>query len=173
MKTLKNQNGATRLVTALLTTLFLLTASGIALADEASPVSITTEAMVEKLILNAAGQKEVQRVPATEVLPGVTVVFVNTVTNTSDSPAENIIVGNPIPENMLYQEGSASAENAALTFSVDGGKSYDIPGKLMVIGEDGQPRRAVAADYTHIRWQLLTPLAPQGNQQVEFQAKVK
>lgn len=172
MRITRIKTGAKQLTLTLLTGLLLLTTPGTVLADEASPVSITTEALVEKLVLNA-GQQEVQRVPATEVLPGVTVVFVNTVTNTSDSPAKNIIVANPIPENMVYQEGSASAKNAALAFSVDGGQNYDIPGKLMVIGEDGKPRRAAAADFTHIRWQLLTPLAPQGNQQVEFQAKVK
>ena len=101
------------------------------------------------------------------------VIFINTVTNNSDSAAENIIVNNPIPENMLYVDGTATGEKAIITYSVDGGQHYDQPINLIVTGEDGKPRPATGTDYTNVRWQLVSPLAPKAEQKVEFQARVK
>jgi len=151
----------------------LLLAGSTALAEEKSPVTITTQAVVEKKVATPEGRLEIKRVPATEVLPGATVIFVNTISNTTDTAAENIAVSNPVPRNMTYLDGSATAKNLSVTFSVDGGKSFDLPGKLTVPGPDGKPRPAVAADYTDIRWQFTRPLPAKATEQVEFQAKVR
>jgi uncharacterized repeat protein (TIGR01451 family) len=167
------QTIAKRISILLLTSVFLFIGVSTALAEGDSPVLIETKAYVERMVVNEQGQKVLKRVPAARVLPGDTIIFVNTVTNQADETINDIVVGNPIQENMTYVDGSASGKNAALTFSVDGGKSFDIPGKLLALDEDGKPRQATAADFTNIRWQLLSPLPSQGTQQVEFQAKVK
>lgn len=151
----------------------LLLSNSLALAEEQSPVVITTQAVIEKKVATPEGKLEIKRIPATEVLPGGLVIFVNTVANNSSGNAEGITVTNPVPKNMVYVDGSATAKDLVLTFSVDGGKRFDLPGKLTVPGPDGKPRPAVAADYTDIRWQFTRPLPAKATERIEFQAKVK
>jgi len=160
-----------RVVTTLLA--ILLVHAAVLPAIAVDPVTITTTALKAAEVIDAQGNKTIERVPVGQALPGDTAVFVNTVSNNTEKVITEVKVDNPIPANMLYIDGSASAKNAALTFSVDGGKSYDIPGKLFIIQPDGTPRQARPEDFTDIRWTLLTPLAPQANQQIEFQAIVK
>jgi uncharacterized repeat protein (TIGR01451 family) len=161
-----------RLALTLLTLLLLCPAVTLA-APEDAPVSIVTQAMVEQKIATEEGRLEVQRVPASKALPGDTVTFINTVTNNSDSAAESIAVSNPIPGNMLFVAGSATGEKTTITFSVDGGESYDRPERLTVTGADGNSRPATPADYTDIRWLFTIPLQAGAAEQVEFQAQVK
>ena len=168
---MKQDKTKSRVLTILLATLLVHAALLPAIA--ADPVTITTTALKEVENIDAQGNKTIERVPVGQVLPGDTTVFVNTVQNNTAKIITEVKVDNPIPANMIYIDGSASAKNAALTFSVDGGKNYDIPGKLFVIQPDGTPRQAGPEDFTNIRWTLLTPLAPQSSQQVEFQAIVK
>ena len=168
---MKRDKTKSRILTTLL--VISLVHAAVLPAIAADPVTITTTALKEVESIDAQGNKTIERVPVGQVLPGDTTVFVNMVQNNTAKIITGVKVDNPIPANMIYIDGSASAKNAALTFSVDGGKSYDIPGKLFVIQPDGKPRQAGPEDFTDIRWTLLTPLAPQANQQIEFQAIVK
>ena len=136
-------------------------------------VSITTQAVVEKQVATPEGRLVLQQVPVDKALPGDTVTFVNTVTNNSDTIAENLVVKNPVPSDMLFVSGSATGEETSITYSVNGGESFDRPEKLMVAGADGKPRLATPADYTDIHWQFTTPLPAKAIRQVEFQAQVK
>jgi uncharacterized repeat protein (TIGR01451 family) len=142
-------------------------------AAEDTPVSIVTQAVVEQKVATEEGRLVMQRIPATKVLPGDTVIFVNTVTNNSDSAAENVAVSNPIPASMLFISSSADKEKTAITFSVNGGVNFDRPERLKVLGDDGKPRPATPADYTDIRWLFSIPLPAGVTEQVEFQAQVK
>jgi uncharacterized repeat protein (TIGR01451 family) len=161
-----------RLTLALLAMSLLL--HGVAFAAaESSPVSIVTQAVVEKKVATEEGHLVMQRIPATKVLPGDTVIFVNTVTNNSDSAAEDVAVSNPIPASMLFVNSSSAKEKTAITFSVNGGVSFDRPERLKVLGNDGKPRPATPADYTDIRWLFTTPLPANAAEQVEFQTQVK
>ncbi len=157
---------------ALLTSLLLLQGVTCALAVDA-PISITSKAVVEKQVATEEGRLVIKRFPAAEVLPGGKVIFVNTIINNSDAPAEKVAVSNPIPEHMLFIGDSATSEASTVTFSVNGGASFDLPDKLTVLGDDGKPRPASPADYTDIRWQLSNPLPAKATVQVEFQAQVK
>ena len=60
----------------------------------------------------------------------------------------------PIPRHARYLENTAAGPGAEVSFSVDGGHTFDRPEHLKVVGPDGRTRPASAADYTHIRWQL-------------------
>lgn len=142
-------------------------------AAEDAPISITTQALIEQKIATEEGRLVTKQVPATKTLPGDTVIFVNTVTNSSDGTAENVAVSNPIPGNMLFVSGSATGDKTTITFSVDGGESFDRPEKLKVLGDDGKPRLATPADYTDIRWLFSIPLPAGVTEQVEFKAQVK
>lgn len=149
----------------------LLAAPAVRAADPA--VAITSEALTEQSVARPNGKLELVRGPAGKIVPGTTVIFVNTVTNNGATPAEKIVVTNPIPEQMLYLADSAVGQGTTISFSVDGGQSFDLPGKLRVKQADGSLRPATAADYSHVRWLLNTPLAPKQTQQVEYRARVK
>ncbi len=162
----------TRLMLTLLAMSLLFQGVTLAAAED-SPVSIVTQAVVETKVATEDGRLVVQRIPASKVLPGDTVIFVNTVTNNSDSAAENVAVSNPIPASMLFVSSAATAEKTAITFSVNGGVNFDRPERLQVLGDDGKPRPATPADYTDIRWLFSPPLPAGVTKQVEFQAQVK
>ena len=162
-----------RFKTIALLALALLWAGSTLAAPQNDPVVIKTEALVEQTVATPEGRREVKRVPLTMAVPGQTVVFVNTVTNQGKAPAEGVTVANPIPKAMAYVDGTAGGDEVVISFSVDGGKSFDRPGKLQVLGADGLPRTATGNDYTHIRWQFVKPLPPGAVEQVEFRAVVK
>ena len=152
----------------------LLLWAGPALAAPADPpVTIKTEAFAEQKIATPEGRQEIKRVPLGQAVPGQMVVFVNTVANQGKLPAEGVMVVNPVPKQMAYVDGTAGGDGVVITYSVDGGKSYDRPGKLQVLGADGLPRTATGSDYTNIRWQFTKPLPPGSTEQVEFRAVVK
>ena len=55
---------------------------------------------------------------------------------------------------MEYLGGSAAGKGTVVTFSIDGGKTFDAPDKLFIKGKDGKSRPAEPKEYTHIRWAL-------------------
>ena len=171
-QTLKHKFIST-LVTGLALALLLGSLTTPALAQEESPVSISSAALVEVKEASPEGRLEVKRVPADKILPGEIVIFVNTIANSGEVAAADILLNNPVPEHMVYIEDSAIGEQAAITFSVDGGQSYDSPEKLIITEADGTKRSATVQDYTHIQWQLEQPLEPGTTREVEFRAKGK
>jgi uncharacterized repeat protein (TIGR01451 family) len=136
-------------------------------------IELTTVAEVEREVLNAVGQKTIQRIPATQIRPGETVIFTTHYRNTGTQMAENAIITNPIPEYVLFQQGSVRGVNTVVTYSIDGGKSYHTPEKLIVIDKAGRQFPARPKDYTHIRWTFDKPLAPGAAGTVSFRATIK
>lgn len=140
---------------------------------EKGEVKLNVVAEVEVEVLNEDGQKEIQRVPAAKVVPGDVVFYTINYTNSGLEPAENFVITNPIPQHMVYLTESAKGENTEVTFSVDGGNSYDIPGNLTVADSEGTLAAATASNYTHIRWVLNEPVAPDETGIVTFTARLK
>jgi uncharacterized repeat protein (TIGR01451 family) len=136
-------------------------------------VEIKISAEVEVKVKTADGREEVKRVPAAKVPPGEVVIYTLNAKNTSEKPASDVVMTDPIPAQMEYVDGSVSADGARVTFSVDGGKSFAAKESLKVRGEDGAMRAALPADFTHIRWQLEKPLAPGEVRAVSFRARVE
>lgn len=136
-------------------------------------VEINVTAEVEIKVESEDGHEEVKRVPATKVPPGEAVIYTLHAKNAGTNPAGDVIVTDPIPENMEYVDGSVSEHGARVTFSVDGGKSFAAKETLEVRGEDGAMRAALPADFTHIRWQLEKPIAPGEAREVSFRARVE
>ena len=139
--------------------------------DTAIEIKITDE--IEVKVKTADGKEELRRVPAEKVAPGMSVIYTLSAKNTSAAPVADVVMTDPIPEQMEYVDGSVSAENARVTFSVDGGKTFAAKEALKVRGEDGAMRAAVPADFTHIRWQLEKPLGPGEVRAVSFRARVE
>lgn len=161
-------------------------AAGSAQAQTASNVTITSEIKIERITTNAAGeQTAVLADPATaSVVPGDTVVIVNSYVNVGASPATNFVSINPINANLAFV--SVAEDWAEL--SIDGGRTWgkleDLtvtePGKIAVDAEPALTtmpaditRQALPADVTHIRWSFSRPIAPQERGQVSFRAVVR
>jgi uncharacterized repeat protein (TIGR01451 family) len=154
-------------------TLAVLTLSSAAMAEKDAVVEIRTLAEVEVEIVAQGGEKEIQRMEAAKVIPGDEVIYTIHYANVGGEPAENIVITDPIPEHMLYLEGSASGEGSVVTFSVDDGKSFDVEGNLKVPVEDGSERPAEPSDYTHVKWTLERELEPEAEGFVTFRAQLK
>lgn len=141
--------------------------------QEKGEVKLTVVAEMEVEVVNADGQKEMQRVPAEKVVPGDVVIYTIEYKNNGREAAENFVITNPVPQHMVYLTGSAKGESTEITFSVDGGDSYDMPGNLTVADSEGTRAAATASDYTHIRWALNDSVAPNGTGLVTFKARLK
>jgi len=157
----------------LLVTLAVLTLSSAGSAEEDAAVKLMTLAEIEVEVVTDDGGKEIKRVEAAKVIPGDEVIYTIRYANTGDEPAESIVITDPVPEHMLYQDGSASGEGASVTFSVDDGKTFDVAGNLTVPAVDGSERPAAPSDYTHIKWTLEGELKPDAEGFVTFRAELQ
>ena len=136
-------------------------------------IKVTTVAEIEVTEINKLGEKIVKRTKATRVVPGTEVIYTITAKNTGTEPADNIVVTNPVPPQTVYVDGSAFGAGTNITFSVDGGKTYNTPDKLSVKNATGVPRPATAEDYTNVRWTLPFSLQPGQEAPVWYRVRVK
>jgi len=108
--------------------------------------------MVEK-----DGKKVEQRIEAKEVLPSDVLIYTLTYKNVGDEPAKDINIDDPIPNDTAYVVDSAYGPGSEITFSVDGGKTFNQPSLLSYeVDVNGQKvkRNASPEQYTHIRWSI-------------------
>lgn len=136
------------------------------------PIAVKTIAEVASK--HAEGGRETSKlVPADRVVPGDEVIYTLVVRNTGAAAVALPAITKAIPEHMVYIGDSAVGPGAEVSYSVDGGRTFDRAENLVVQGADGQPRPAVAADITHIRWQLKNGLKSNSVAFVRFRALVK
>jgi uncharacterized repeat protein (TIGR01451 family) len=144
-------------------------AAGGALAQAASPVTITNAVYQEANVRAADGQVTRKLVPAAKVVPGSEVVYEISYSNNGTQPATGVTINNPVPNGLaLVGEG----DTPATSVSVDGGVTYGRLAELFVLGKDGEPRPARMGDVTNLRW-VVAQLAPGAKGKVMFRAKVK
>jgi uncharacterized repeat protein (TIGR01451 family) len=156
---------------SLLTALTLLLGAPLARAEGGS-IELKATAEKEVRSSDANGVEKLERVEATVVTPGEQVIYSIQATNVGEKATEQIVITDPIPGDMTYVEGSADADATAVTFSIDGGESYEPAADLFVVDADGNPRPAEPADYTHVRWELEGALEPGESRSVEFRARL-
>lgn len=135
----------------------------VAVAQEpsaAGAIEVKTVAEKEERSLTDDGTESVALVPVSTVVPGDEVIYTVTFTNVSSQNAENVTVVDPIPDQMTYVRGSVFGPGTNITFSVDGGQTFAIEEDLRVATANGGERTAQPEDYTHIRWELRSPLGP-------------
>lgn len=144
--------------------------SSIAVAQEETGMELTITAWEEEEVVAANGQTELRRVEAVSIVPGDIVIYTIGYVNRGTAPAENVMIDNPIPEHMIYREGSAIGLGTTITLSVDGGMNYAAPATLRVKEKDGTVRPARPEDYTHIRWTFTAPVPSEAEGYVEYRA---
>jgi len=136
------------------------------------PMAIKAVAEIEQRTL-AQGHETTKLVPADRVVPGDRVFYTLEVRNTGAATIAAPTVTYPIPDHMQYIADSAVGPATEVSFSVDGGRSFDIAEDLKIRTAEGTLRAAIAADYTHIRWQFKRHLKGNAVAFVRFRALVK
>ena len=141
-------------------------------AQAPNPIAIKAIAEVELRTLEQ-GRETAKLVPADRVVPGDRVFYSLEVRNTEGAVVSAPVVTYPIPQHMQYVADSAVGPGTRVSFSVDGGRSFDAAENLKIKTGQGALRAAVAADYTHIRWQFKKTLKGNAVAFVRFRALVK
>ena len=148
----------------------LATAMNAHAADKAC-VELKTSAEAEREVVEQ-GQKVKRLVPAGKVVPGDEIVWTITATNVCKEATDNVVIANPVPEQMTYVAGSAMGTGTDIAYSLDG-KEFKGAADLQVRAADGTSRAARADDYRAIRWTYKTAFAPGATAFVRYRALVK
>jgi uncharacterized repeat protein (TIGR01451 family) len=155
-----------------MTTLLLI--GGWAHAGPAAKGSIELKLVAEvEQEYREKGVTRTRLVPVTTATPGTEVIYTITYRNISDQPAGNVVIANPIPPAVVLREGSAFGAGTDIEFSADGGKTWGRTGEVRIKGADGIERTAGAADYTHLRWRVMSPVAPKATGFVRYRAVLR
>lgn len=138
----------------------------------AKPGTVSLQNVVEKEITVTQDGKTVKkRVPAAKAAPGEEVIYTSIFKNIGAKPAGNIFITNPMPPHTTYVGGSAFGDNAAVTFSADGGKTW-APADQLKVRDGGKERPAGVTDITHVRWVYRGELAVAKESSVGFRVTV-
>lgn len=139
-------------------------------ADEgAADVQTELIAEVRENVSTTPGREVYRFVPARMLEQGQVVYYTLRITNQTSVPLRNVAVVQPVPANTTYLADSASGPGADVSFSVDGGRTFE-PAASLMIDVEGANQLAQATQYTHIRWQLRNPLAPGATALARFRA---
>ena len=147
----------------------LATASGQATLPA---IEIRTIAEVETKSVDA-GREIVHLSPADRVVPGDRLVYTVEIRNTGTTDVAAPTVTRPVPAHVAYVADSATGPGAAVTYSADGGVTFDRPEALSAPGPDGKMQLVKASNYTHIRWQFKKKLKSKSVAFARFRAVVK
>jgi len=135
-------------------------------------IDINTQSYQQIVKVDKKGKKVITWEKVKKVVPGDTIKYVNSVKNNSNKVIENVSVKNKINPNLYYVPNSAkSSKPATIKFSVDGGKSFDLPKNLYVV-KKGKKLPATYKDYNAIEWNINS-IEANKTVNVEFQAKIK
>lgn len=142
-------------------------------AQDPGQIILQTRIQREMEVINEKGEREIRLVEAANAIPGDELLLTVTYINRGSENAQNVVLVNPVPEHTEYIDDSSGGEGTVVSFSVDGGVTYDLPVNLQVTGDDGRPRTAQAREYTHIRWTRPGTLSPTESGTVFFRVRLK
>ena len=111
--------------------------------------------------------------PANLVVPGDRVIYTLEIRNAGASVVHAPWVAYAIPAHVMVVPDSASGPGAEVSYSADGGRTFERAENLRVAGGDGRPRAAKPEEFTHIRWQLHHDLKANSVAYARFRAVVK
>ncbi len=148
----------------------LFALSGNVFAQQHLDVQTTVQKQI--VVESEDGSTETQLIPADNVVPGDTVVYTITFENVGSEPAGDIVITNPIADELEYVPGSASNGSMRIEFSADGGQTFGLASEL-TINVEGVERPATTTDYTHVRWVMQSELEVGGKGIASFAAVVE
>lgn len=146
----------------------LLAASVASPAMAKGEIALESEIFVERIAKSATGSRILLERP-TKLLPGDRLVFIVSYKNTGAAPASDVVITNPIPKAVRFQETLDGSEQV----SVDGGQSWSRLEDLRIALDDGRFRPASPADVTHIRWVISQTLTEGYTGKLTFRGVVR
>jgi uncharacterized repeat protein (TIGR01451 family) len=95
--------------------------------------------------------------------------------NQGQTALNNLELTQPVPQGMVYALNSVVNPGGTLTYSIDGGKTYQAKPMVKVVLANGQTetRPAPAEAYTHLHWQLTQALAAGNQVEVAYEVVVR
>lgn len=150
------------------TAVVLLLSGGLAWSQ--GTLDVQTTVQKETVTLNEEGEQVKTLVSAESVIPGERVVYTITFRNTGEDPADDVVITNPISENLTYVPGSAFGPGMQLQFSIDG--VTFAAAEDLTVDEDGESRPARPEEYRHIRWVMQSDLMSGAQGSVRFTAQL-
>lgn len=132
----------------------------IAQAAEKPTVKLNLTAEKKSIVVTTGGKEQVEWSNLADdavVNPGDILRYSVSSANTGTNVPENLIITQPIPQQMVYQLDTAKSQNQAeVTYSTDNGKTFVGKPTIKVETEDGKTieKPAPAETYTHIRWKF-------------------
>lgn len=135
---------------------------------------MTAKQKVERVVVEEAadGTVNVKLLPAETVVPGEKLAYTLEWSNDGESAAENVVLNVPVPREVSYIEGSATATGVSVTFSADGGTTFAARDALTV-ERDGNVLPAAAEDITDIRWTFTDVVEKNSTGSLVFKALLK
>ena len=112
---------------------------------------------------------------ANALIPGDVVLYRLTFTNITDVPVRNVEFKDPLPPDLRFVGGSATAdrEDVVITYSIDGGQIYvEQPMIEEVVDGERVVRPAPPEMYTHVRWLVSGWVQPGAQVTAEFKAQL-
>ncbi|NJN75040.1 MAG: hypothetical protein HC796_00705 [Synechococcaceae cyanobacterium RL_1_2] len=109
------------------------------------------------------------------VKPGDVLLYSVEGTNAGDKVAQNLTLNQPIPDKMVYVLGSAKANGAVTTYSIDKGQTFVANPTIKETSADGTVKEvpAPAEMYTHIRFEFGSELAPEAGVKANYEVRVR
>lgn len=139
------------------------------LAAPAYALTATQTVEKETVVRAPDGTETRIRETAERASPGERLVYTVSFTNDGAEPASNLVMTQPVPEEVRFIEGSADQAGMEVRVSVDGGESF-VPRGAATVVREGEVVRAEADDITHIRWQIPGPVAVGETGRVTYKA---
>jgi uncharacterized repeat protein (TIGR01451 family) len=168
-----NNTPGTVIIRSGLTVLLLISANFAATGQATSPaIRLRTIAEVETHVVEN-GRDVVRLMPADHLVPGDQVIFTVEIRNAGSVAVVAPVVINPIPAHTRYVADSATGPGAEVSYSIDGGRTFERAESLKLRGTDGRLHVANPLNYTHIRWDLKKTLKSKSTAYARFRAVVK
>jgi uncharacterized repeat protein (TIGR01451 family) len=141
-------------------------------AAQSTCIQLKTTTEVRRVDADAQGRELVRLEPVKQIAAGDEVIYTIAAANVCKQPVPQSTITYAVPEHMAFVPNSAIAPAADISFSVDGGFHFTAP-EALYVQIAGELRIAKPEEYTHIRWILRRPLAPQAVALARFRAVVK
>jgi len=125
-------------------------------ASSANPAMAAT--VMDTLTVSTPAMTLVKSVNTATVAPGNLLTYTVVYTSAGSTDAYNAVIIDPVPPATTYLPGSAVGPGTTVTFSHDGGITYDS---------------LETAPITHIRWTVTAPLSPGDSGTLSFQTRVQ
>ncbi|AFY37220.1 conserved repeat domain protein [[Leptolyngbya] sp. PCC 7376] len=152
--------------------------SSLLAALEGADVQLNLVAEKQIITLNAEGEEVItwEDLGANaEVLPGETLRYTVSGDNLGNQDADNLVISQDIPEQMVYVLASAQTVNSAtITYSIDDGQTFVANPTIKVQQPDGSllEQPAPADMYTDVKWEFDNTLTPQLGVEASYEVQI-